>query len=257
MRTGRKTAAMVAIGDELLSGRTRDANIYYLANWLTARGIELNEVRVVSDTTEAIAKAVNDLRTEVEYVFTSGGIGPTHDDITAESIATAFRVPIDVNEDALAAMRTFYDKLSEEITPGRLRMARVPEGATLIHNTVSGPPGFQIENVFVMAGVPAIFQGMLIDVDARLEHGPVSIAWTVRGPAIESILSEGLENLQNQNKEISIGSYPGKSGQRGSVSVVVRGLDGDKVKLVAEDVLALMTSKGFDAVLLEGDGSTD
>ena len=252
-----KKAAIVAIGDELLSGRTRDANLHYLAGWLTARGINLCEARVIPDDHEKIIRTVNELRENCDYVFTSGGIGPTHDDLTADGIAAAFGLAIEENADAIAVMRKFYSEKGEDLNPGRRRMARMPVGATLIHNEVNGPPGFQIESVFVLAGVPAIFRSMLKDIDHRLAHGPVSKAYTVKGPAIESAMSEGLATLQAAHPDVSIGSYPGKSGQRGIVSIVSRGLDEMKVRSVALEVIALMNEKGYQATLEEGDGSTE
>ncbi len=257
MSSDQKSAAVIAIGDELLSGRTRDANLHYLAGWLTARGINLREARVIPDEHETIMRTVNELRARTDYLFTSGGIGPTHDDITADAIAAAFDLPIEENTEAITVMQEYYTGRGEALNPGRHRMARMPKGATLVHNEVNGPPGFQIGNVFVLAGVPAIFRSMLTDIDARLSHGPVSKAYTVKGPAIESALSEGLGILQSRNPDVSIGSYPGKSGRRGTLSVVSRGLDELKVRGVALEIVALMNEKGYQATLEEGDGGTE
>ena len=165
------TAAALAIGDELLSGRTRDKNIGHLANALTQQGIELKEVRIVSDDEAAIVEALNALRAKYTYVFTSGGIGPTHDDITADAIAKAFGVAIDHDPRAMAILEQHYDEIGLEFTTARKRMARIPEGADLIQNNVSKAPGFQIGNVFVMAGVPSVFQAMLESVLSTLEGG--------------------------------------------------------------------------------------
>ena len=162
-----KTAAVILIGDELLSGRTRDINLQNIAEFLAPIGIQVAEARIVSDVQEHIVAAVNALRTTYDYVFTTGGIGPTHDDITADSIAAAFGVSIDVRQDALDIISERYRQTGVELTPARMRMARIPEGAVLVANPVSGAPGFQMENVFVMAGVPSIARAMLEDVGTQ------------------------------------------------------------------------------------------
>ncbi len=257
MNKAQKSAAMIAIGDELLSGRTRDATIYHLPSWLTARGVKLKEVRIIADEEDQIINAVNALRAEADYVFTSGGIGPTHDDITATSIAKAFQLSLIEDAAAVEVLTNWYEGRGEELTKARRRMTCMPQGASLIENPVSGAPGFIIENVFVTAGVPKIFQGMLADIDQHIEHGPISVAYSVRAPAIESILSAGLEALQRQNEELSIGSYPGKSGMGGEVTLVIRGIDEGQVKSVAEQVLSLVTEHGFEGVLMAGDGSNE
>ncbi|HKL07009.1 MAG TPA: competence/damage-inducible protein A, partial [Roseovarius sp.] len=165
------TAAMLVIGDEILSGRTRDANMNHLAKELTSHGIALTEVRVVSDDADAITKAVQALSAAYDHVFTSGGIGPTHDDITAENVARAFDRPISVRDDARAVLQSHYDRQGLELNEARLRMARIPDGATLIDNPISAAPGFIIENVYVMAGVPSIFNAMLAGVLPTLTGG--------------------------------------------------------------------------------------
>ncbi|GGC96631.1 competence/damage-inducible protein A [Aquisalinus flavus] len=251
------TAAMVAIGDEILSGRTRDANMHYLANWLTARGVNLIEVRVVPDVEDVIVAAVNDVRATADYVFTSGGIGPTHDDITALAIGKAFEAHTDVRYDALAILKEWYDARGEEITPARRRMARVPEGASLIANAVSGAPGFRIGNVFVMAGVPKIFQAMLEAVDDQIERGPSRISFTVRGNARESEIAEALAALQASHPDISIGSYPGKTGQGRNVAIVLRGYVREDVHAVALKVHEIMQQKEMRPELIEGMPVTD
>ena len=165
------TAAILIIGDEILSGRTRDANMHYLAGELARIGIDLQEVRVVSDRQPAIVAAVNDLRATFDHVFTSGGIGPTHDDITADAVAVAFGMPLDIRADARALLQDHYDRAGLELNPARLRMARIPEGAQLIDNPISAAPGFSLENVHVMAGVPNIFQAMAASLLPRLTGG--------------------------------------------------------------------------------------
>ena len=192
------SAAILAIGDELLSGRTRDANINYLATWLTERGVALREARIVSDDEAAIVDALNTLRAQFDYVFTSGGIGPTHDDITADSVAAAFGVACVENPDALALMENYYAARGEDLTPARRRMARMPEGAQLIRNSVSGAPGVAIENVFVMAGVPRIFRAMLDAVEGEIKGGGVIISQAITAAGLpESRLAEPLAIIQN------------------------------------------------------------
>ena len=202
------TAAMVVIGDEILSGRTKDRNIGHLAEVLTAVGIDLKEVRVVSDDTDDIVSAVNALRARFTYVFTTGGIGPTHDDITADSIAAAFAVPCEYDPGAFALLQTHYAGRGIEFTEARKRMARMPRGARLIDNPVSVAPGFQIGNVFVMAGVPAIFQAMLDNVIPGLETGAILLSATVSCGLGEGTIGGPLGEIQKAHPRTIIGSYP-------------------------------------------------
>ncbi len=236
--TGAKTAAMVIIGDEILSGRTQDKNLKTLAEFLAPLGIELREVRVVADVESAIVEAVNALRGHWDYVFTTGGIGPTHDDITADSIAKAFGVGIDIREDAAAIL---HDHYGDQITEARLRMARIPDGARLIKNPSSAAPGFQMDNVFVMAGVPGVFQSMLVDVEQRLEVGAVRHMDTVRGVGVlESVIAKDLRDLAEANPELQIGSYPFFDPKGNGTAVVVKGYDPGRVLVVIEQVRMIM-----------------
>jgi molybdenum cofactor synthesis domain-containing protein len=175
------TAAVLVIGDEILSGRTKDKNIGYIADFLTAIGIDLKEVRVVPDEESAIVSALNALRAAYTYVFTTGGIGPTHDDITADCVAKAFGVGIDVHPEAVAILKERLAKFGSELNEARLRMARIPHGASLVANRISGAPGFWIGNVIVMAGVPAIMQAMLDEVAPKLKTGARLLSATIRG----------------------------------------------------------------------------
>ena len=202
------TAAMLVIGDEILSGRTRDSNTHYLAQELTKQGIDLREVRVVSDDRPAIISAVKALSQGFDHVFTSGGIGPTHDDITADCIAAAFDAHIDVREDAHAILAAHYERSGLELNAARLRMARIPEGATLIDNPVSGAPGFQIENVRVMAGVPAVFEAMLESVRSGLAGGPRVLSHSFRCEIGEGDLAGPLGEIASAFPDVSMGSYP-------------------------------------------------
>ena len=202
------TAAMLIIGDEILSGRTRDSNGNHLAKVMTEIGVNLREIRVVPDVRETIVAAVNELRDRVDHVFTSGGIGPTHDDITADCIAEAFGVGIDVRDDARAILEEAYTKTGREINEARLRMARIPDGATLIDNPVSWAPGFSIGNVHVMAGVPAVFVEMLEGLKVKIKGGPPLISHSFRCQMGEGDLAGPLGAVQTQFPDVSMGSYP-------------------------------------------------
>ena len=227
--TANPTAAMLAIGDEILSGRTRDSNIHHLAQQLTAVGIDLKEVRIIGDDPDAIAASVNDLRAKYTYVFTSGGIGPTHDDITAENVAKAFGVPIDIRADARAVLSNHYPNGEADLNPARLRMARVPEGATLIENPVSGAPGFTIGNVHVMAGVPKVFEAMVAGLLPKLETGLAITSASVRVERPESAVAPALGELAKEYADLSIGSYPYYGSGGYGTNLVVRGTDPARV----------------------------
>lgn len=223
------TAAMLVIGDEILSGRTRDANMNHLAKELTSHGIALTEVRVVSDDAEAITKAVQALSAAYDHVFTSGGIGPTHDDITAENVARAFDRPISVRDDARAALQSHYDRQGLELNEARLRMARIPDGATLIDNPISAAPGFIIENVYVMAGVPSIFNAMLAGVLPTLTGGAPVLSQSLQVFRGEGDIAGPLGDLAARYPDLSIGSYPFQRDGVFGAQIVVRGQDGAQV----------------------------
>ena len=223
------TAAMLVIGDEILSGRTRDANMHHLAGKLSEVGIDLKEVRVVSDEADAIIAAVQALAKTYAHVFTSGGIGPTHDDNTAECIAAAFDTPIDIRADARALLQAHYDRQSMELNAARLRMARIPDGARLIDNPVSIAPGFQLENVYVMAGVPSVFQAMVASVLPTLTGGAPLISTSTRIERGEGDIAGPLADLVAAHSNVSFGSYPYiKNGVYGA-NIVVRGADSQAV----------------------------
>jgi len=217
------TAAMLVIGDEILSGRTRDANMYYLAGALTKIGIDLKEVRVVSDDKAAIIAAVTALSAAHHTVITSGGIGPTHDDITADCIAAAFDRPIDIRSDARALLAAYYDRQGIELNAARLRMARIPDGATLIDNPVSVAPGFTLENVHVMAGVPAVFQAMVASVLLGFTGGAPLLSQTLRIDRGEGDIAGPLAALAEEYSDLSIGSYPFQKDGLYGANIVVRG----------------------------------
>ncbi|WP_419741188.1 competence/damage-inducible protein A [Ruegeria sp.] len=223
------TAAMLVIGDEILSGRTRDANMHYLAGELTKHGIDLKEVRIVSDDAPAIEAAVKALSGSFDNVFTSGGIGPTHDDITADCIARAFDTPIDVRDDARALLQAHYDKSGLELNEARLRMARIPDGAALIDNPVSTAPGFTIENVHVMAGVPSVFQAMVASVLPGLTGGSPLLSQTLRVDRGEGDIAATLSALAEAFSDLSIGCYPFQINGVFGANVVIRGTEGARI----------------------------
>lgn len=219
------TAAMLVIGDEILSGRTRDSNTHYLAGQLTQHGIRLMEARAVADDHEAIVEAVNALRSRWDHVFTSGGIGPTHDDITADAIADAFGVPIGHRADALALLQAHYDRSGLEFNDARRRMARIPEGAALIDNPVSTAPGFTIGNVHVMAGVPNIFQAMVASVLPTLTGGSPLLSQSLRVNRGEGEIAAQFGALAAEFPDLSMGSYPFLQNGAHGTNLVIRGTD--------------------------------
>ncbi|PFG41028.1 molybdenum cofactor synthesis domain-containing protein [Georgenia soli] len=219
------TAAMLVIGDEILSGRTREANAYHLAGELTRVGIDLKEIRVVPDEHEVIVDSLNALRAGFTHVFTSGGIGPTHDDITADAVAAAFGVGIDVRDDARELLEAALAGRGLTPTADQLRMARIPDGATLIVNGVSGAPGFSIGNVHVMAGVPSIFVAMVETVLPTLEAGAPRLSREVRFEVGEGLIAAPLRELADAMPELSFGSYPFREGEIRGTNIVVRGTE--------------------------------
>jgi molybdenum cofactor synthesis domain-containing protein len=237
------SASALAIGDELLSGRTRDRNIGHLAVTLTSIGVTLREVRIVQDDESAIVEALNDLRSKYDYVFTSGGIGPTHDDITADSISKAFDLPCIYEDKAMELLSAHYKQRGLEFTAARQRMARMPEGAVHIHNPVSVAPGFHIKNVYVMAGVPKVFEAMLSNVIPTLKTGTILLSDSIISFHGEGDIGTPLGDIQNDNPDISIGSYP-KFAQDGGYSseIVVRGLDNEKIAKAILEIKAMLNS---------------
>ncbi|MBB3948711.1 molybdenum cofactor synthesis domain-containing protein [Rhizobium skierniewicense] len=234
------SAAMLAIGDELLSGRTKDKNIGHLADVLTMSGIDLKEVRIVADEESDIIEALNALRARYDYVFTSGGIGPTHDDITADAISAAFGLPCEHDAEAMRLLGEMYQKRDMEFTDARRRMARMPRGAQHIVNPVSVAPGFIVENVYVMAGVPQVFQAMLDNVMPTLRTGAKVLSQAVHSPYGEGDIGTPLSAVQKAHPQTSIGSYPKYDGQRFSTEIVVRAREADALSAAARDVEAML-----------------
>ncbi len=233
------TAAMLAIGDEILSGRTQDTNTQHIAQELTAHGIDLKEVRVVSDDTDAIIAAVQRLAGSYDHLFTSGGIGPTHDDITADAVAAAFGTPISIRDDARALLVAHYATTGIEVNKARLRMARIPDGATLIENPVSAAPGFSLNNVHVMAGVPIIFQAMVASLLPTLSGGTPLISQTLRLDQPEGVIAKPLADLAAQFPDLSFGSYPFYVNGTYGTNIVARGTDDEALDAAMSRLAAL------------------
>ncbi|MGN6270674.1 MAG: competence/damage-inducible protein A [Sphingomonas sp.] len=242
------TAALVVIGDEILSGRTQDKNVAQIATWLNAQGIRLVEVRVVGDRTEAIVEAVNVLRARNDYLFTTGGIGPTHDDITVDAIAEALGVPVVYHPAAVAILDRHYARRGEQLTEARKRMARVPEGAELIENRMSGAPGIRIGNLFVMAGVPHITAGMLDALTGTLEGGAPLVSRTIGSWVAESEVADLLREAERAHEGVAIGSYPFFREGRVGANFVVRATDPALVDACVDAVRKQLGAAGFDVV---------
>jgi molybdenum cofactor synthesis domain-containing protein len=236
------TAGLVVIGNEVLSGRTRDANTQFIGASLNDLGIRLTEVRVVADSCDAIAEAVNALRARSDYVFTTGGIGPTHDDITAQCVARAFGVELVCDPAAAALLERHYGP--ERFNESRRRMAFVPEGATLIENPVSAAPGFQIENVFVMAGIPRIMQAMFKSIAHRLSGGAPLLSKTIATDLGEGALAADLGRLQDDFPAVEIGSYPSTAQGRMGVRLVLRSTDREILEEAGAACQAMVVSLG-------------
>ncbi|MEN9718213.1 MAG: hypothetical protein RIQ99_1091 [Pseudomonadota bacterium] len=240
-------AALIVVGDEILSGRTQDKNIAQVATWLGVQGIRLAEVRVVPDITEAIVEAVNTLRARNDYLFTTGGIGPTHDDITVDAVAQALGVEVVIHPDARAILERYYETRGG-LNEARLRMARVPAGADLIPNRMSGAPGIQIDNIFLMAGVPSITAGMLDALTGTLEGGLPLLSQTLGSWVAESEIADLLRETERANEGCAIGSYPFFRDGRVGANFVVRSTDPAVIDAVIAALTAGLTALGRDAV---------
>jgi molybdenum cofactor synthesis domain-containing protein len=239
------TAAVLVIGDEILSGRTQDTNTNYIAKFLGALGIDLKEARVVADIEDEIVAALNALRARYTYVFTTGGIGPTHDDITADAVAKAFGVGIDYHSEVLAMLAARYANPAD-FNDMRKRMARIPFTASLVKNTASAAPGFQIGNVFVMAGVPMIMRAMLEDIAPRLERGVIVHSQTVQARIGEGKIAAGLQAIQKDFPDLALGSYPFYREDGFGVQLVARGRDAESVENAALAIEDLIRAEGAE-----------
>ncbi len=238
----RVTAAVMIIGDEILSGRTQDTNLNHIARYLGTLGVDLSEARVVPDVEDEIVTALNHLRAKYSYVITTGGIGPTHDDITADCVAKAFGVELYEHPEIIEMMTARW---AGELNAARRRMARVPVGGSLVKNPVQGPPGFQIGNVFVLAGVPAIMRGMLEDVGPRLEGGAVTISRTLKVDGSgEGVIAAPLEAVAKAHPELSLGSYPFFSPEGYGSQLVIRGRDPAEVEATLAELESALAAVG-------------
>ena len=244
--TGRVTAAVLIIGDEILSGRTQDVNLAAISRYFGTYGVEIAEARVVGDVPEEIVTAVNVLRERYDYLVTTGGIGPTHDDITADCVADAFGVKLYEHPEIIAMMA---GRWGGELNAARRRMARVPEGGSLVRNPVNGPPGFQIGNVFVLAGVPQIMRGMLEDIGRRLKGGAVVVARTVRVEGSgEGVIAAPLEAVAKAHPGMSLGSYPFFGPEGYGSNLVLRGRDPAEVDATVDELITALKGVGIEKV---------
>ncbi len=233
------TAAVLLIGNEVLSGRTKDKNLGFIADYLSALGIELMEARVVADDEADIVAAVNALRARYTYVFSTGGIGPTHDDITADCMAKAFGVGISHHPEAVAILTAYFKEMGREANEARMRMARVPEGGALIDNPISKAPGFRIGNVFVIAGIPKIMQAMMNSLASQLVKGAVAKSVTIEFQGGEGDVAKPLGEIQGRNSKVTIGSYPFETPQGFATNLVLRSRDDAALEAAAKDVEVL------------------
>ena len=240
------TACVLIIGNEVLSGRTEDANLNWLASRMTEDGIRLSEARVIPDVEDVIVAAVNECRTKYDYVFTTGGIGPTHDDITAAAIAKAFGVAIERNRKAVALLETFISK--DRLNEARLKMADIPVGGELIDNAVSKAPGFKMENVYVMAGVPSIMRAMYDGFRHTLSGGPRMLSRSVATMLPEGAVAEGLGKIQDQHPNVDLGSYPYFRGGKFGVSLVCRSTDEAELESTTEEVREMIRALGSQPI---------
>jgi molybdenum cofactor synthesis domain-containing protein len=242
------TAALVVIGDEILSGRTQDKNVAQIALWLNDHGIRLAEVRIIPDDMERIAATVNELRAAHDYLFTTGGIGPTHDDITVDAIAAAFGVPVIVHPEARKILEDYYRDRPGALTESRLRMARTPQGAELLANPSSGAPGVRLGNVFILAGVPHIAASMLAALTGKLEGGRPVVSVTVGARAPESDVADLLRETEEAHPGVAIGSYPFFKDGRYGANFVIRSEDGDLARTTGEELSHKLRDAGYEPV---------
>ena len=240
-------AAIVIIGNEILSGRTQDVNVVTISKWLNELGVKLEEVRVISDIENSIIKTVSELKKKFNYVFTTGGIGPTHDDITSKSISKAFNLSYGYHKEAYAILEKYYGK--EKFNVGRKKMAMIPTKATLILNPSSGAPGFIVENVYCLPGVPSILKSMLGGLNNKIRGGKKILNKTINIQGVESEIAKSLENIQNKFKSIEIGSYPffrlGKIG----VSIVIRSTDKKKIDVCYKEIVSFLKKKKINIIV--------
>jgi molybdenum cofactor synthesis domain-containing protein len=239
-------AAILIIGNEILSGRTQDTNTLTLATWLNSIGVKVGEVRVIPDVEKIIVDVLNLLRSEYNYVFTTGGIGPTHDDITAESVSKAFGIKYEIHKEAYKILEAYYKP--GEFNEGRQKMVWMPENANLILNPTSGAPGFSVDNVFCLPGVPSILKSMLGGLKNKIVGGKPILSLTVSLKTVESEIAESLTNVQNNNEDVEIGSYPFFHAGKLGVSIVIRSEDQSKIDECSSQILKFVNEKNIEVV---------
>ena len=242
-------AAIVVIGNEILSGRTQDQNVSFLAKWLNKAGIRVEEVRIIEDKEKDIVNSINEIRNKYKYIFTTGGIGPTHDDITSQSIAKAFNLKYDYHKEAYDILEKYY--LPGEFSEGRKKMAKIPEQASLIYNPSSGAPGFFVENVYCLPGVPSILKAMVEGLKNKIAGGDKIISKTISVSTVESEIAKSLEKVQSQFKNVEIGSYPFfRSGKIG-VSIVIRSTKNNEIIDCSKKILDFLSDKKIKIIKKE------
>jgi len=239
-------AAIIIIGNEILSGRTQDVNVVAISNWLNELGVKLEEVRIISDIEDSIVKTINDVRKKFNYVFTTGGIGPTHDDITAKSISKAFNLNYEMHKEAFNILEKYYKP--GEFNEGRQKMAMMPSKANLIYNPTSGAPGFSVENVFCLPGVPSILQSMLSGINDKISGGKQLLTKTINLRTVESEIAKPLKEVQENNEEVEIGSYPFFRAGKVGVSIVLRSEEESKISICNEQILKFVNQKKIELI---------
>jgi molybdenum cofactor synthesis domain-containing protein len=247
MQNTKFNAAILIIGNEILSGRTQDTNTSTIAQWLNSIGVKVNEVRVIPDIENTIVETVNHLRKNNDYVFTTGGIGPTHDDITAQSISKAFNLVYEIHKEAFKILESYYKK--GEFNKGRQKMIWMPHEANLILNPTSGAPGFNVENVFCLPGVPSILKSMLGGLKDKIIGGDPILSHTISLKTVESEIASSLANVQDNNKDLEIGSYPFFQAGKLGVSIVIRSEDQMKIDKCSNEILEFVNKKKIEVVV--------
>ena len=239
-------AAIIIIGNEILSGRTQDVNVVAISNWLNELGVKLEEVRIISDIEDSIVKTINDVRKKFNYVFTTGGIGPTHDAITSKSIAKAFNISYGYHKEAYEILKRYYGK--SEFNEGRKKMAMLPDKASLILNPSSGAPGFIVDNVYCLPGVPSILKSMLGELNSKIIGGKKILSKTMNLKTVESEIAEPLERVQNKFKDIEIGSYPFFRKGKVGVSIVIRSTEEKLISICYKDIENFIKKKKIEII---------
>ena len=245
-KSNKVTASIIIIGNEILSGRTQDINLKHLSLWLNKLGVRVEEARIIPDIENIIVRCVNEMRKKFNYVFTTGGIGPTHDDITAKSVSKAFKLNYEVHKEAFGILEKYYK--SGEFSEGRQRMAIMPSKAKLIYNPTSGAPGFNVKNVFCLPGVPSILQAMLGGLNNKISGGRIIISKTINLNTVESEIAKSLRQVQEKNKDVEIGSYPFFKSGRIGVSIVLRSEKKKKIDKCNNEILKFVSKKNISQI---------